>query len=364
MTVSTSEDGPQATRRLDDAGVGGSGEPTRPAADPAGWRAAARAYPGLCVALACGVSATWLAQQLKAPVMLLALLIGMAFHFLRDDARCAPGIALASRGVLRVGVALLGARITLAEIASLGGAPIATMVVGVTASLLLGVWLAPAFGLRRSFGLLSGGAVGICGVSAALAIASALPPDKDRERDTLLVVVVVTGLSTIAMITYPLLVVALRLDHTEAGLFLGGTIHDVAQVVAAGYAVSEHTGDVATYVKLLRVALLAPVVLTVALVSRGQAASGAGRPGAPPLPYFLLGFAALVVINSFGWAPRALASLASQASSWCLVTAIGALGVKTSLRELTVVGWRPITLIAVETVALAALVLGAVTLMR
>src|SRR5439155_1619007 len=127
-----------------------------------------------------------------------------------------------------------------------------------------GLPVARILGLSRAFGALSGGSVGICGASAALAIASVLPKTRESERDVILAVVVVTGLSTIAMILYPMLVTAIGLDHLRAGLFLGGTIHDVAQVVGAGYMISQKTGDVATYVKLLRVAMLLPVVGAIA----------------------------------------------------------------------------------------------------
>src|SRR6185312_4010089 len=228
-------------------------------------------YPGLLVAITIALAADWLAGHYKAPVMLFALLFGMTFHFLHEEGRCIPGIEFASKAVLRTGVALLGARITVEQIMALGPVPIAMVVAGVTTTVLMGLLITRVFGLSRSFGVLSGGAVGICGASAALAIASVLPKDRESERDVILAVVVVTALSTLAMIFYPMLVTALGFDHQRAGLFLGGTIHDVAQVVGAGYMISQKTGDIATYVKLLRVAMLLPVVTTIALVlSRGR----------------------------------------------------------------------------------------------
>ena len=169
------------------------------------------------------------------------------------------GIEFASRSILRLGVALLGVRITFAEIASLGLAPVATVIVGVATTILVGLFLSRRLGLTPMFGVLSGGSVAICGASAALAIASVLPHDRDRERDTILTVVLVTALSTLAMILYPVFATSIGLDHRLAGVFIGGTIHDVAQVVGAGYMISPETGDIATYVKLLRVAMLLPV---------------------------------------------------------------------------------------------------------
>jgi uncharacterized integral membrane protein (TIGR00698 family) len=228
---------------------------------------------------------------------------------------------------------------------------------GVASTIGLGFLASRLFGQSRAFGVLSGGAVGICGASAALAIASVLPRSEESERNTILVVVTVTALSTVAMITYPLIATAVGLDHAHAGIFLGGTIHDVAQVVGAGYTMSPQTGDVATYVKLLRVALLLPAVLVVSLAWRKSAtASGAGR-ARLPLPLFLVGFAVLVAAGSFGLLPPIAVKGASEVSRWCLVAAVAALGMKTSFGALAKVGWRPVALIVLETSWIAAVVL-------
>ncbi|MDB5424108.1 MAG: hypothetical protein JWQ29_1524 [Phenylobacterium sp.] len=319
---------------------------------------ALRVYPGVLVALTIALAASWLSQHYAAPVMLFALLFGMTFHFLHEEGRCIPGIEFASKAVLRTGVALLGARITVEQMAALGFVPIALVVAGIATTLLFGVVLARLLGLSRGFGLLSGGSVGICGASAALAIASVLPKTKESERDVILAVVVVTTLSTIAMIVYPMLVTAIGLDHQRAGLFLGGTIHDVAQVVGAGYMISPQTGDVATYVKLLRVAMLLPVVLAVAFVmARGQA----GQPAAKvPIPMFLVGFAALVALNSLGLLPKPAVAAAGEVSRWCLVVAIAALGMKTTFKALVAAGWRPVAVMVAETLWIGGLVLAGV----
>jgi uncharacterized integral membrane protein (TIGR00698 family) len=317
-----------------------------------------RVYPGVLVALTIALAADWLAGHYKAPVMLFALLFGMTFHFLHEEGRCIPGIEFASKAVLRTGVALLGARITVEQIVALGPVPIAMVVTGVTTTLLVGIGLARLLGLSRPFGVLSGGSVGICGASAALAIASVLPKTKESERDVILAVVVVTGLSTIAMILYPMLVPIIGLDNQRAGLFLGGTIHDVAQVVGAGYMISQKTGDVATYVKLLRVAMLLPVVGTIALVlSRGRIGQSGAR---VPIPTFLFGFAGLVALNSVGFLPKPVVDGAGELSRWCLVVAIAALGMKTSFKALIAAGWRPVAVMVLETAWIGGLVLAVV----
>jgi uncharacterized integral membrane protein (TIGR00698 family) len=317
-------------------------------------------YPGVLVALTIALAADWLAGHYRAPVMLFALLFGMTFHFLHEEGRCIAGIEFASKAVLRTGVALLGARITVEQIIALGPVPIAMVVAGVTTTLLFGLLLARLLGQSRSFGVLSGGSVGICGASAALAIASVLPKTKESERDVILAVVVVTTLSTIAMILYPMLVAAIGLDHQRAGLFLGGTIHDVAQVVGAGYMISQQTGDVATYVKLLRVAMLLPVVLSIAFfIARAQGGRGGAR---VPVPWFLFGFAALVALNSLGFLAKPVVDAAGDISRWCLVVAIAALGMKTTFKSLIAAGWRPVAVMVAETLWIGGLVLAVVEL--
>jgi uncharacterized integral membrane protein (TIGR00698 family) len=316
-------------------------------------------YPGVIVAGTIALAASWLSQHYATPVMLFALLLGMAFHFLHEEGRCIAGIEFCSRTVLRFGIALLGLRITLAQIASLGFWPVVTILVGVSTTILLGAWLGGRLKLGRAFGVLSGGAVAVCGASAALAISTALPRYKNLERDTILTVVTVTALSTVVMILYPMLVAMLGIDHRHAGVFLGGAIHDVAQVVGAGYMISPETGDIATYVKLLRVATLMPIVFAIGFLMASK--EGQVRTAkAPLLPTFLIAFAVLVVVNSLLPIPPIVTQVATDVSSWCLMTAIAALGMKTSFRDLIKVGWRPVGLILAETVWIGALVLASV----
>jgi uncharacterized integral membrane protein (TIGR00698 family) len=336
-------------------------EPSAPPPRYAAWPQAKlvhAVYPGVLVAGTIALASTWLGQHYTAPVMLFALLFGMAFHFLHEEGRCVAGIEFSSRTVLRVGVAMLGVRITLGQIASLGVFPVATVIVGVATTIAFGMLLARRLGLSPLFGVLSGGAVAICGASAALAIASVLPRNEDSERDTILTVVTVTALSTLAMILYPIFATSIGLDHKHAGVFIGGTIHDVAQVVGAGYIISPETGDIATYVKLLRVAMLLPAVLAISFLVARKGGGGAGA--RPALPMFLIGFAALVVANSFGLLPQILIDFANDVSRWALVTAIAALGMKTSFKDLFAAGWRPVGLMVAETIWIAILVLVSV----
>jgi len=335
------------------------------AAGVRGWpRQLRRLSPGLVVAVIVALAATFVSEHYGGPKFLYALLMGMALHFLSEDARCGPGIEFAARQLVRLGVALLGARIAFGDVQALGGAGVAWLAAAVALTIGFGVALARALGLPARFGLISGGATGICGISAALAISSALPRDGRTEQQTLMTAIGVAALSTAAMVLYPLVAQALQLDARLAGLFLGGAIHDVAQVVGAGAILSSEVAQSATLVKMFRVAMLVPVVLCVALAFRAQTpAHAAGQPrrrGPALLPGFLLAFIGLVVANSLGAIPAPLQSAAAGVSAWALVVAIAALGVKTSFEKIVRLGWRPIALLVSETLFIALFMLLAV----
>jgi uncharacterized integral membrane protein (TIGR00698 family) len=314
--------------------------------------------PGLLACAVTGAAAGFLSEHYGAPVMLFALLLGMALNFLSAEGPCQPGIDFAAREVLRVGIALLGLRITFAQVATLGWGPVGLVVVCVALTIGVSMLAARAMGFQTVFGLLTGGATAICGASAALALSAALPAHPMKDRATLFTVIVVSALSTLAMIAYPMLVRALGMDASHAGMFLGATIHDVAQVVGAGYSLSAQTGDIATLVKLMRVAMLLPVIVLATLFTRDGSADAAegGRP--PLLPWFAVAFAVLVAINSTGWVPPAVQGTGNDLSRWCLVGAIAGIGMKTHLKELATVGIKPVLLMVGETLFLAGLALA------
>lgn len=310
-------------------------------------------WPGLAVASLVAMAAAFLGGHYKGSTLLFALLLGMALHFLGDDPRLLPGIQVAGRTVLRIGVALLGLRLTFDHVAALGAGTVAALAVAVAATVACGVLLARVLKVERSLGVLAGGATAICGASAALALASVLPRRPDLDRDTTLTIVMVTALSTAAMIVYPVFAGWMGFEGTQAGMFVGATIHDVAQVVGAGYAIGPAAGDAATIVKLMRVAMLMPLLVVVALWLRQPADRGAQ--GAPLLPWFAVAFALLVALNSVVVVPPALREAATGASQACLVVAIAAVGLRTSLRDVAQVGWRPAAVVLCTTVLLALL---------
>ena len=291
--------------------------------------------------------------------MLYALLFGTALHYLHAEVRTAPGVRFCAGTLLRLGVGLLGARITLSQIAALGWPTVVVTVMGAATTLLAGVAMARRLRLPTTLGVIAGGATAICGASAAMAIAAVLPQSAERERETLSVVVLATLLSTVAMLAYPLAATFLHLPPVLAGLFIGGSIHDVAQVVVAGYALGNEAGDAASVVKLLRVSLLAVVVMGVALAFRQPGGSGQPAPGRPPLmPGFVLLFLVLAVMHSLGWLPGPLQAGLGQASQACLTVGVAALGMKTSFRELTGSGRRTALLMGLTSSWIGLFMLG------
>ena len=325
-----------------------------------------QSLPGTGLSCVIAMAATLVSTLHGGPQFLYALFFGVAFHYLSQDPKTRPGIEFCSRTVLRVGVGLLGARITASQIAGLGWTTAGIVIAAVVTTLLCGVLLGRFLGLNRAQSVLSGGAVAICGASAALAISAVLPRTKDSERFTLMVVVTVTVLSTLAMVIYPLAARLLHLPPELAGLFLGGTIHDVAQVVGAGYMLSPETGDYATIVKLFRVSMLAVVVVVVSTLFKKareqESEEGTVAAKQAVVPWFLWVFVALVIINSMGGVPAVVQMGLNDVSRACLVVAIAALGIKTSFGQLARAGWRPFLLLVIETLWMAGFVLAAIYL--
>jgi uncharacterized integral membrane protein (TIGR00698 family) len=305
--------------------------------------------PGLLlsalVAVAAVAAAPVVAAVAPIPAMVVALLIGIALHPIAQRAMFQPGIVFCLKTVLRWAVALLGLRIALGEIAALGSTLAILVVVAMAATLVAGFALARAFAQNPAYGALAGAGTAICGASATLATSIVLPPYKGKEADVAFVVVAVNALSTLAMLLYPLICRSLGFDEQNTGVMLGATIHDVAQVVGAGYAVSDTAGNTAVIVKLFRVLLLFPVVVMIGwLFARSAVAADVAK---IPIPVFALVFVALCVLNSIATALPAIAPGFAHvkapliaASTWGLLIAVGALGLGTSLAAIASLGWR------------------------
>jgi uncharacterized integral membrane protein (TIGR00698 family) len=329
--------------------------------------------PGLLlsalVAIAAVTAAPLVAGLAPIPAMVIALLIGIALNPLARRPLFQPGIVFCLKVLLRWAVALLGLRIALGEIAALGPSTAILVIVSMAVTLAAGFLLARAFALEQGYGALAGAGTAVCGASATLATSIVLPDYKGKETDVAFVVVAVNALSTVAMVLYPLICVWLGFDAQTTGVMLGATIHDVAQVVGAGYAVSEPTGNTAVIVKLFRVFLMLPLVLVVGwLFARRTVATAAAR---IPIPVFALVFVGLCVLNSIAAAFPAVTPAfvrikapLIEASTWGLLIAISALGLGTSLTAIAALGWRHIATVIGTTLVILVVVTAGLMILR
>ncbi len=333
---------------------------TRAARLASGWASLTGLAPGALVCLLVAWAAAHLSHQLGGPTLLYALLLGLSLHFLSEQSRIKPGLDFAARTVLRTGVALLGFRISLPEIVALGPRTALMVVMAVGTTVVVGVALARWMKRPVNEGLISGGSVAICGASAALAVASVLPQTRENERHTLLVVVGVTILSTVAMVLYPIFTQWMAWTPLQSGFFLGATIHDVAQVVGAASLLEPQAGGVAlqtaTITKLARVVLLMPVVIIIHAVWKESRNQDLPEQRTPIVPGFLVAFLLAVLLHTAGWVPEALAQQAGDLSRTCLVIAIAGVGIKTRFQDLLKLGWLPLAMLVGETLWIALLV--------
>lgn len=324
--------------------------------------------PGILAAAAVALAATLLAPAVALvfplPAMVLALVVGIALHRPAAAPIFQPGLTFCVKTLLRWAVALLGLRIALGDIVALGIGVALVVILSMAATVVAGFALARALGQRAEYGALAGAATAVCGASAALATTTVLPNYKGKEADVAFVVVAVNALSTLAMIAYPPLGALVGFDHLQTGILLGATIHDVAQVVGAGYAVSETAGNTAVVVKLFRVFLLLPVVLLIGwwFVRSG----GSAETAKVPPPIFAFVFLALCLLNTaMAYLPALqpiyapLREIAIVASGWGLLVAIGALGLGTSPGAIARLGWRHIATVTGTTLVILAFALAA-----
>jgi uncharacterized integral membrane protein (TIGR00698 family) len=322
-----------------------------------------KAAPGiaLCAAIAAIAFVAdlqgWLrVGRVLVPPLIVTLAIGMALQPLSTRNVLKPGIEFSGRTLLRVGVALYGARLTLGQLVDGGALPVVIAFAAVSCTIVFGAVAARFFGLSRDFGFLTGCATGVCGAAAAMATSAVLPKHENSDRDLAFTVMGVNFISTVTMVIYPTLQDWLHYSLFEMGVFLGGAIHDVAQVAGAGQTLGPQVLSDAIITKLLRVAFLLPAVTGIAWwVARGGEKAGDARP-APPV--FLFGFLALAALNSLGLVPAGLKAAITQVSSFLIILAIAALGIKTSLLALARIGMAPVMLLIVETIFIGLLVVG------
>jgi len=254
----------------------------------------------------------------------------------------APGLAFASQRVLRLGIVLLGARLSLGEIARIG-LP-ATGLILVTMSLSFAIVLIAARFVRieSRLGLLIAVGSAVCGNTAIVATA---PVIGARAREVAYAVATITLFGTLAVFLYPTIGRAIALPQPSFGLWAGVAVHDTSQVIATSAAYGPDALDVATVVKLIRNALMAPLLLLIAAVwaARGEGATDSARKGVRrALPLFVLGFLALAALRTIGVIDADEAALLDAIARICIVIALAAVGMSIHVGELRETSWRPL----------------------
>lgn len=299
--------------------------------------------PGLAIAIVAGLAASSLAGTYGLPSVLAGLLIGFALNFIGSSERVRPGLEFCSSTLLRLGIVLLGARITFAQFAELGIVSLAALVAIMATVIASAVIAARLSGQGNMVGLLAGGATAICGASAALAIYATIGRDRlDYSRFTF-TLVGITVASALALMSYPILAHALDFTDRQAGFLMGAAIHDVAQALGAAYGYSKEAGETGSIVKLTRVAMLAPVVALIGLaIARPLDRAGAsyGWRKMFRLPWFITAFFAFVLANSLFDFPQLVADWSLFASQNLLLLAIIGAAMRSRLDRLLHEGWR------------------------
>lgn len=304
--------------------------------------AAAHPLPGLALAGAIAAAALALRHFTGIAVlspMIVAVLAGLCLGSLwRLPAAVRPGLAVATRPVLRAGIILLGLQITLGQVWALGAAAFAVSAATLLASFLAVRAMGRLLGVSAPLTDLIAAGTAVCGASAVIA---ANPVARGDDEDVAYAIACVTVFGTLAMLAAPLLAGPLGLAGESYGIWAGASIHEVAQVTAAAFQLGDAAGQAGTVAKLIRVMLLAPLVLGMALALRGRARGGTA---AVPVPWFVFGFVAVMLANSALPLPGAVHQGGALLATFLLSTGLAAMGLTTDPRRLRVRGARPLVL--------------------
>ncbi len=275
--------------------------------------------------------------------MLLAVVIGMvinAWMGLQTEARAGTEFVL--RRILRIAIVLLGLQLTTDQLISVGPTALGIIALVVISSFVFTTWLGRIMGVDRGLSELIAAGTSICGASAIIATNTVT---RARGEDVAYALASITLFGSIAMFVYPLIAGAFGLEPFSYGLWVGSSIHEVAQVVAAAFQGGPAAGEFGTATKLSRVLFLAPLIMTLGLVaSRRTNKDGGVFTSTVPVPWFVLGFVALVLVNSLVDIPRPLKTGATTLSAFMLTMALAAMGLQTNVARLRDRGIRPLAL--------------------
>jgi uncharacterized integral membrane protein (TIGR00698 family) len=310
------------------------------------WAAAAATVPGIVLVLF--ITTTAFAARLVIPhagilsPMILAILAGMLFHNLVGTPHSASaGVKFTMRRLLRLAIILLGLQLTAAQISAVGYSGVVVIALTLAATFLFTTWFGKVLGVERKLATLIAAGTSICGASAVIATNTVT---NAHDEDVAYAVACVTVFGSVAMFAYPLLPALLHLDARAYGLWSGASIHEIAQVIAAAFQGGQQAGEFGTIAKLTRVAMLAPVVMALSFAARRAASGHDAHKASAPIPWFVLGFVAMVALNSVITIPTEVKIPLVTATTFLLSMALAAMGLDTDIRKLRARGLRPAAL--------------------
>ncbi|MEA5466795.1 YeiH family protein [Leptothoe sp. PORK10 BA2] len=322
--------------------------------------------PGLLLTGLMAGSSIGLSQILGVEALnplLLAVLLGISWQQLIPiRANYRPGIQFAMKRILRLAVILLGLRLSLDDVLAVGPAGLGIVVISSVSTFYLTCWLGRYLYINPRLTLLIAAGTSICGASAVVATNAVV---ESSEEDVTYAMAIVTALGTLAMLFYPFLARLLTLNPSDYGIWCGVSIHEVAQVVATAFQRGATSGDLATITKLSRVLLLIPLVMLLgwqAKDSHTQHPTTGMKLIKIPVPWFVLLFALVVVVNSILMVPPSLKILLLSLNQWLLCIAMAAMGLETSLQKLSKTGVRPFYLAVASWIFLAGVSLALIKL--
>jgi uncharacterized integral membrane protein (TIGR00698 family) len=290
----------------------------------------------------------------------------MAFHnVIGTPLRAKAGIAFSLRRILRLGIILLGLQLTAAQVAAVGATGIAIIVAALLGTMLFTKALGHVLKVDPKLTELIAAGTSICGASAVIATNTVT---RGRDEDVAYAVACVTIFGSAAMFLYPLAGAALQLSAHDYGLWSGASIHEIAQVIAAAFQRGDEAGHFATVAKLTRVMMLAPMILMLGWAAARRSAhhhhghEGKQSRAALPMPWFILGFLALVGVNSVITIEPPVRSAIVQATGFLLTMALAAMGLGTDFKKLLAEGLRPLLLAAAASLFISGFSLALVTL--
>jgi uncharacterized integral membrane protein (TIGR00698 family) len=269
-----------------------------------------------------------------------------------------PGITFSLKRILRLAIILLGLQLSLPQVIAVGPVGLGIVIATLVSTFIFTCWFGRQLGVNNKLTKLIAAGTSICGASAVVATNSVV---ESKDEDVAYAVAIVTVFGTISMLLYPLLPALLNLNSQEFGIWCGVSIHEVAQVVAAAFQDGQTSGEIATIAKLSRVIFLAPIVLTLGLLStRISDKSQQVKLSKLPIPWFVFGFVALIVLNSLNIFPNALKSMVIEGNRFLLTIAMAGMGLETSLKKIKETGIKPLYLGAASWIFISVLSFGMV----